>query len=55
MSPVAAATLLLIGSDIFKTFAGSAHLKNLAGRPWYVAALCVLAAVYFVFGSPGST
>jgi hypothetical protein len=25
------------------------------GRPWYVAALCILGAVYFVFRSPGST
>ena len=39
MSPAVAATLLLIGSNIFMTFAWYAHLKNLADRPWYVAAV----------------
>jgi uncharacterized protein (DUF486 family) len=32
-------TLLLIGSNVFMTFAWYAHLKNLANRAWYVAAL----------------
>ena len=32
------ATLLLIASNVFMTFAWYAHLKNLSGRPWYVAA-----------------
>jgi uncharacterized protein (DUF486 family) len=31
-------TLLLIASNVFMTFAWYAHLKNLSGRPWYVAA-----------------
>jgi uncharacterized protein (DUF486 family) len=31
--------LLLIASNVFMTFAWYAHLKNLAGSPWYVAAL----------------
>jgi uncharacterized protein (DUF486 family) len=30
---------LLILSNIFMTFAWYAHLRNLSGRPWYVAAL----------------
>ena len=30
-------TLLLIASNVFMTFAWYAHLKNLSGRPWYVA------------------
>jgi len=30
---------LLIGSNVFMTFAWYAHLKNLSGRAWYVAAL----------------
>ena len=30
---------LLILSNLFMTFAWYAHLKNLSGRPWYVAAL----------------
>lgn len=31
--------LLLVGSNIFMTFAWYGHLKNLASAPWYVAAL----------------
>jgi uncharacterized protein len=30
---------LLVLSNVFMTFAWYAHLKNLAARPWYVAAL----------------
>jgi uncharacterized protein (DUF486 family) len=33
------AVLLLIASNVFMTFAWYAHLKNLSGRAWYVAAL----------------
>jgi hypothetical protein len=32
-------TLLLICSNVFMTFAWYAHLRNLSGRPWYVAAI----------------
>ena len=39
MPAVVPTTLLLIGSNVFMTFAWYAHLKNLSGRPWYVAAL----------------
>lgn len=38
MPVIVATTLLLIGSNIFMTFAWYAHLKNLANHPWYVAA-----------------
>ena len=31
--------LLLIGSNVFMTFAWYGHLKNLADKPWYWAAL----------------
>lgn len=31
--------LLLVGSNIFMTFAWYGHLKNLATVPWYIAAL----------------
>jgi uncharacterized protein len=31
--------LLLICSNVFMTFAWYAHLRNLADRPWYIAAL----------------
>jgi uncharacterized protein (DUF486 family) len=33
------AALLLVLSNVFMTFAWYAHLKNLSGSPWYVAAL----------------
>jgi len=39
MPVFAQTTLLLIGSNVFMTFAWYAHLKNLSAKPWYVAAL----------------
>ena len=39
MSVALRTTLLLIGSNIFMTFAWYAHLKNLNDRKWYIAAL----------------
>src|SRR3984893_3051999 len=39
MPAIVLTTLLLIGSNVFMTFAWYAHLKNLSGRAWYVAAL----------------
>jgi uncharacterized protein (DUF486 family) len=38
-SVVARATLLLICSNVFMTFAWYAHLRNLSSKPWYVAAI----------------
>jgi uncharacterized protein (DUF486 family) len=37
-TPALGATGLLILSNVFMTFAWYAHLRNLAGRAWYVAA-----------------
>jgi uncharacterized protein (DUF486 family) len=37
--PVVAAIGLLTLSNVFMTFAWYAHLKNLSGRPWFIAAL----------------
>ena len=34
-----AAAALLIGSDAFMTCAWYAHLRNLADKPWYLAAI----------------
>jgi uncharacterized protein len=31
--------LLLVASNIFMTFAWYAHLRNMADRPWYIAAI----------------
>jgi uncharacterized protein (DUF486 family) len=39
LPPVAAAIGLLALSNVFMTFAWYAHLKNLSGRPWFIAAL----------------
>ena len=39
MPSVLSATGLLVLSNVFMTFAWYAHLKNLASRPWYLAAL----------------
>jgi uncharacterized protein (DUF486 family) len=49
MNPVLAATLLLIASNVFMTFAWYAHLKNLAGSPWYVAALLSWGIAFFEY------
>ena len=54
------AGLLLLCSNVFMTFAWYAHLRSLADRPWWFAAmaswgialwaaLCLVGAVYFVF------
>jgi uncharacterized protein (DUF486 family) len=38
--PIIARTILLLTlSNVFMTFAWYAHLKNLAAKPWYIAAL----------------
>ena len=39
MPVVLQTTLLLVCSNVFMTFAWYAHLRNLGGRPWFVAAL----------------
>jgi uncharacterized protein len=38
-NPLLLTTLLLIGSNVFMTFAWYGHLKNLGHSPWYTAAL----------------
>ena len=47
MKPVISATLLLLGSNVFMTFAWYAHLRNLASRPWYVAAVASWGIAFF--------
>jgi hypothetical protein len=39
MPVIVKTALLLAASNIFMTFAWYAHLKNLSGRKWYIAAL----------------
>jgi len=49
VKPVISATLLLMASNVFMTFAWYAHLKNLAGRPWYLAALASWGIAFFEY------
>ncbi|MGB9330350.1 MAG: DMT family protein [Steroidobacteraceae bacterium] len=49
MSTLVYTSLLLIGSNVFMTFAWYAHLKNLAGRPWYVAAILSWGIAFFEY------
>ena len=39
LSPTLVTVLMLTASNVFMTFAWYAHLKNLADRPWFIAAL----------------
>lgn len=39
MQPTLITILLLVCSNVFMTFAWYAHLKNLADKPWLIAAL----------------
>jgi uncharacterized protein (DUF486 family) len=39
LAPSMQTVLLLVGSNVFMTFAWYGHLKNMAGSPWYVAAI----------------
>jgi hypothetical protein len=38
LSPGVTCGLLLLASNVFMTFAWYAHLKNLAAKPWWIAA-----------------
>lgn len=49
MRAIVAATLLLMGSNVFMTFAWYAHLKNLPARPWYVAAIVSWGIAFFEY------
>jgi uncharacterized protein (DUF486 family) len=42
-------SLLLAASNVFMTFAWYAHLKNLADRPWWIAALVSWAIALFEY------
>jgi len=39
MKAIPASAVLLVLSNVFMTFAWYAHLKDMSGRAWYVAAL----------------
>jgi uncharacterized protein (DUF486 family) len=39
MPAIPTAVMMLVLSNVFMTFAWYAHLKDMSGRAWYVAAL----------------
>ena len=47
--PLAHAVVLLIGSNVFMTFAWYAHLRNLRARPLVVAILASWAIAFFEY------
>jgi uncharacterized protein (DUF486 family) len=49
VSPILSAALLLAASNVFMTFAWYAHLKNLADKPWYAAALVSWGIAFFEY------
>ncbi|MCC6682784.1 MAG: DMT family protein [Phycisphaeraceae bacterium] len=49
MPPVAWTILLLVGSNIFMTFAWYAHLRNLGGRPLMIAILVSWLIAFFEY------
>ena len=49
MPPIVTTVVLLVLSNIFMTFAWYAHLRNLSGRPWYIAALVSWGIAFFEY------
>jgi hypothetical protein len=49
MNPYITSILLLCCSNVFMTFAWYAHLKNLADRPWIIAALVSWGIAFFEY------
>ena len=41
--------LLLVASNVFMTFAWYAHLKDMAARPWWIAALLSWGVAFFEY------
>lgn len=49
MSPVFKTIILLVCSNVFMTFAWYAHLKELNGKPWLVAAIASWSIALFEY------
>jgi uncharacterized protein (DUF486 family) len=47
--PVLTSIVLLVMSNVFMTFAWYAHLKELNGKPWFVAALASWGVALFEY------
>ncbi len=56
MPVIVKTTLLLILSNIFMTFAWYGHLRNLQGKPWYVAVIVswLVAFLEYLFQVPAN-
>jgi uncharacterized protein (DUF486 family) len=48
-STLALTTGLLIGSNVFMTFAWYAHLRNLSAKPWWIAAIASWGIAFFEY------
>ncbi len=49
MSVLLKTSLLLVMSNLFMTFAWYAHLKNMSGRKWYIAAIVSWSIAFFEY------
>ena len=49
MQAIPVTVLLLIASNVFMTLAWYAHLKNLSGSPWYIAAFVSWGIAFFEY------
>jgi uncharacterized protein (DUF486 family) len=49
MHAIPVTVLLLVASNVFMTLAWYAHLKNLSGSPWYVAAFVSWGIAFFEY------
>lgn len=49
MFATAVVVTLLVASNIFMTYAWYGHLKDLAGKPWYVAVVVSWAIAFFEY------
>jgi uncharacterized protein (DUF486 family) len=49
MQAIPLTVLLLIASNVFMTLAWYAHLKNLSGSPWYIAAFVSWGIAFFEY------
>lgn len=56
MNPVALSILLLVCSNVFMTFAWYAHLKEMSGKPWLIAAFLSwgIALIEYMFQVPAN-
>jgi uncharacterized protein len=49
MPVIAKTAILLIMSNVFMTFAWYAHLRNLGGKKWYIAAVASWGIAFFEY------